>query len=136
MSHYIHSSACVICLALVRSKYDAILQSMPIDYERTLQVLQDSLTDEQICAILNTSGYSSANKKILDCMIERMSHTGDLLHLCDQLEQIMTASSDSTTVATVISQLKASKHSNLIINIDISHVIIIINFVKRPGTSL
>ncbi|XP_065889566.1 uncharacterized protein [Dysidea avara] len=98
--------------ALVRSKYDAILQSMPIDYERTLQVLQDSLTDEQICAILNTSGYSSANKKILDCMIERMSHTGDLLHLCDQLEQIMTASSDSTTVATVISQLKARFQQN------------------------
>ena len=84
---------------------------MPIDYEKTLQAIQDSLTDEQICTVLSSSGYSSANMMMLDCMTERMKCTGDLLGLCDQLEQIMTLSSSSTTLATIISELKSGKDS-------------------------
>lgn len=95
----------------MKSKYDTILQSMPTDFERTLQAIQGSLTDEQICTVLSSSGYSSANTMMLDCMIERMKCTGDSLGLCDQLEQIMTISSSSTTLATIISELKSGKGS-------------------------
>jgi len=89
---------------------------MPTDYERTLQALLYSLTNEQICAILSSSDFKSANAMMLDCMIERMKNTGDLLGLCDQLEQIMATSSDWTTLTTVITELKSGKGSVIVQN--------------------
>ena len=64
---------------------------MPDDYEMTIGKLQNFITDDQICAILSTNNTFTANKMILECLIERMSCREDLLDLCDQLENIDTS---------------------------------------------
>ena len=64
---------------------------MPYDYELTVGKLQDYISVDQICAILSSSNSTSANKIILDCLIERMSCKEELLDLCHQLEIITTS---------------------------------------------
>ena len=64
---------------------------MPDDYELTVGKLQDYISDDQICAILSSSNFTSANKIILHCLIERMNCREDLLDLCYQLENITTS---------------------------------------------
>ena len=64
---------------------------MPDDYELTIGKLQHYISDDQICAILSSSNSTSANKIILDCLIERMSCREELFDLCDQLEIITTS---------------------------------------------
>ena len=59
---------------------------MPDEYELTVGKLQDYISVDQICAILSSSNSTSANKIILDCLIERMSYKEELLDLCHQLE--------------------------------------------------
>ena len=80
---------------------------MPTDYERTLQVIQDYLTDEDI--VLSNSDYSSANKAILDVLMRKMSRTGNLLEFCDQLEKIMSLLNDTEVLSNIISEFRASK---------------------------
>ena len=94
---------------LLRSKYDAILQSLPSDYERTLQAIQDHLTDEQICNVLGSSNSSLANEIILDCITEKMKYDGDMLDVCDQLEKISSTLSDSSVLNSVIRELRKGK---------------------------
>ena len=77
----------------MKAHYHAILHLMPHDYELTVGKLQNNLSDDQICAILSSSSSNTANKIILDCLIERISHREELLDLCDQLE-IITTSND------------------------------------------
>ena len=64
---------------------------MPNDYESTAGRLQDYISDDQICAILSSTNTTIANKKILDCLIEKMSCREDLLDLCNQLDCITTS---------------------------------------------
>ena len=64
---------------------------MPDDYELTVGILQNYISDDQICSILSSSNSTAANKIILDCLIERMSSREHLLDLCDQLENITTS---------------------------------------------
>ena len=64
---------------------------MPDDYELTVGKLQNYISVDQICAILSSSNSTSANKIILDCLIERMSYKEELLDLCHQLENITTS---------------------------------------------
>ena len=66
---------------------------MPDDYELTAGILQNYISDDQICGILCSSNSTIANKIILDCLIERMNCREELLDLYDQLESI-TASHD------------------------------------------
>ena len=54
------------------SKYDAIVQSLPSDFEKTLQVLQNHLSDDQICDVLASPNYTIANKTILNYLIEKV----------------------------------------------------------------
>ena len=61
---------------------------MPDNYEQSVGVLQSYISDDQICMILCSGSPSSANKMILDCLIERMSCSEEILDLCDQLEMI------------------------------------------------
>ena len=70
---------------------------MPDNYEPTVSMLINYISDAQICAILSSSNSATANKLILDFLIERMSCRGELLDLCDQLESI-TASHDLKVV--------------------------------------
>ena len=64
---------------------------MPGNHEQSIGKLQNYISDDQICMILSSSNSTTANKMILDCLIERMSCREDLLDLCDQLETISTS---------------------------------------------
>ena len=64
---------------------------MPDDYELTVGKLQDYISIDQICSILSSSNSTIANKKILDCLIEKISCREELLDLCHQLENITTS---------------------------------------------
>ena len=76
---------------VLKAHYHTILHLMPNEYEVTVGKLQDYISDDQICAILNSSNSTSANKIILDCLIETMSYKEDLIDLCYQLENITTS---------------------------------------------
>ena len=76
---------------VLKAYYHTILHLMPDDYELTVGKLQDYISVDQICAILSSSNSTSANKIILDCLIERMSYKEELLDLCHQLENITTS---------------------------------------------
>ena len=64
---------------------------MPDSYEQSVGKLQDYISDDQICMILSSSDSITANKIILDCLIERMSCREEVLDLCNQLETITTS---------------------------------------------
>ena len=68
-----------------------MLHSMPANYELTVGKLQKYISEDQICAILTSSDSTTANKIILDCLIEKMKNREELLDLCDQLENICTS---------------------------------------------
>ena len=55
--------------------------------------------------ILSSSNSTTANKMILDCLIERMSCREELLDLCDQLETIST----SHQLNMLISEIKSGE---------------------------
>ena len=61
---------------------------MPDNFEQSVGKLQNYISDDQICMILSSSNSTTANKIILDCLIERMNCKEELLDLCDQLETI------------------------------------------------
>ena len=75
---------------------------MPDEYELTVGKLQEYISVDQICTILNSSNSTIVNKIILDCLIERMSCGEGLLDLCDQLEIIST----SHDLKTVINKIR------------------------------
>ena len=76
---------------------------MPDAYEQSVLKLQNCISDDQICMILSSSNSTTANKKILDCLIERMSCREELLDLCHQLERICV----SDQLKMVIDQIKS-----------------------------
>ena len=78
----------VIDFDLLKLKYKEILEYFPKDFYQTLQKLQDKLSDDQICTILNCSSSQIANKMILDYLIDSMKCREDLLDLCDQLDRL------------------------------------------------
>ena len=75
----------------LRAQYHNILHLMPDDYEMTVGKLQNYISFDQICVILSTSNSATANKIILDNLIERMNCREELPDLCDQLESITTS---------------------------------------------
>ena len=64
---------------------------MPDDYQLTAGKLLNFINDDQICAILSSNNSTIANKTILDCLIERISCTEELIDVCHQLENITTS---------------------------------------------
>ena len=87
----------------LKKHYHAILQWMPDNYQQTANMFINHISDDQICMILNSSNCITANKIILDCLIERMSCREELLDLCDQLDAITT----SHQLMVVISELRS-----------------------------
>ena len=73
---------------LLKLKYKEILECFPKNFHQSLQKLQDKLSDDQMCTILNSSTPDIANKMILDCLIDRIKCREDLLDLCDQLDRL------------------------------------------------
>ena len=90
---YTHYYLCmyVTDFTTLKAHYFTILQLMPENYELSVGKLQNYFSDDQICTILSSGNSSVANKKILDCLIERMRYKESLLDLCDQLEKIITS---------------------------------------------
>ena len=105
ISRFVQSS---LDVQLVRSTFGDILQCLPVDYEKTLQVVQDYLTDEHICIILSNSDHSSANKAILDCLIEKANHTRNLFEFCDQIEKILPLSTNQGSLTNKITEIRTS----------------------------
>ena len=85
---------------------------MPNDYEQSVGKLQDYISDDQMCMILSSSNSTTANKKILDCFIERMNCKEDLLDLCDQLEKIAI----SHQLSMLITELRSGEYYCVISN--------------------
>ena len=75
----------------LKDHYHTILCLMPDEYELSIGILVNYISDDQIGTILSSSNASVANKLILDCLIERISCKEELLDLCDQLESIITS---------------------------------------------
>ena len=75
---------------VLKAHYHTILHLMPDEYELTVGKLQNYISLDQICSILDSGNSTIANKIILDCLIERMSYKEELLDLCHQLESITT----------------------------------------------
>ena len=73
---------------LLKSRFDDMIHSLPSDYEKTLQVVQDHLTDDQICEVLTSPNHTVANTAIMNCLIEKVKCTGDIVELCNQLDKI------------------------------------------------
>ena len=87
----------------LKTHYHSILQSMPDNYEQSVDKLKNYISDDQICMILNSSNSTVANKVILNGLIERMSCREELLDLCHQLETIST----SPQLMMVISEIRS-----------------------------
>ena len=56
----------------------------------TLDILQDHLNDDCICVVLSSPDVETANKLMLDCLIE--SHIEDVYGFCGVLEKVSTIS--------------------------------------------
>ena len=112
MCAYVRACVYILCcvflfttdFAQLKTHYHTILHLMPDDYEQSIGRLQNHFSDDQICAILYSGNCRTANKLILDSLIERMSCKEDQLDLCDQLEKIPTASSE---LKAIIQQLRS-----------------------------
>lgn len=64
---------------------------MPDDYVQTISKLQECFSDKELAIILDTNDFKLANKTILDCLIEKLKNTEEILDFCDQLEKISTS---------------------------------------------
>ena len=93
----------------MRSKYDDIVQSLPSDYEKTLQVLQDNLTDDQICDVLSSPNYTIANKTILNLLMKEIQFTASSVEFCDRLEHITSLLHDPGKLAAILNELRICK---------------------------
>ncbi|XP_065894258.1 uncharacterized protein [Dysidea avara] len=95
-------------LHLLRSKYDVIVQELPNDYEKTLQVVQDHLTDDQICDVLTSPNYTIANKAILNYLMEKVKCTANIVEFCDHLEAITSLLPDSRILTKLACELRGA----------------------------
>ena len=76
-----------------------------MDYENTLNLLQNYLTDDQLCQILSSSNYSTANKIILNSLIEKFKESVNIPELCKKLELIASLST-SKQLSSIVNELK------------------------------
>ena len=79
---------------LLETLYKEILKCFPKESLQSLEKLQDALSNDQICAVLNCSNSHSANKMILDCLIDKMKFREDVFDLCDQLDKLTDVTPD------------------------------------------
>ena len=90
----------------LRSKYDLIVQLLPTDYEKTLQVVQDHLTDDQICKVLASPSYTIANKALLDCLVKKVKSTASIAEFSNQLEKIASLLPNPETLSSVVTEIR------------------------------
>ena len=59
-----------------------------VEHLSTLDCLQDYVTDDCICVVLESVNANLANKMMLDCIISKLTCKENLLDFFDQLEKI------------------------------------------------
>ena len=92
----------------IKIRYQDILRLMPEDYNQTLNVLQDCISsDDEIASILGSDSPKDANKKIVDCLIQRMKKRGEMLDFCVQLEQVIS----SQDLKAIISEIQTGSYN-------------------------
>ena len=89
-------------LKILKHKYTALLQAFPVTHLSTLECLLDYLTDDCICAVVESTDVSLANKMMLDCMITKLTCKEDLLDFLDQLEEII----DAHNLTSIVNELR------------------------------
>ena len=101
----------ILGLNLTKMQYDIILQSLPTNFENTLDILQDHLTDDQICTVLSSPNSAIGNKTLLDFLIKNVQQTRNISKFCDALEQVMSSSKVQNLMhlVTIIKELRESK---------------------------
>ena len=62
---------------------------------------------DQICQILSSTDHATANKIILDNLVDRFKDTKNLKELCDRLEKVTTISSQPEQLFSIICELRA-----------------------------
>ena len=95
----------------MKSKCDAIVQLLPDDYEKTLQAIQDHLTDDEICEVLGSPNHVIANKTILNFLMEKVKCIVDILKFCEWLVKITPLLPELGALDQIISDLKSCKNS-------------------------
>ena len=93
----------------LRQKYEAIVQCLPTNYEKTLLLLQSKLTDVQICEVLGSANHSAANKVIVNCLMEMVKCKDDVLGFCDCLQSIALLLSDPSELVVIITEIKSGE---------------------------
>ena len=79
-------------------RYNDILHLMPKDFIQTLNVLQQDITVDEIAFILKSDDHDVANRKILNCLIQKMKNREQMLDFCGQLEKLITSQDLKTIV--------------------------------------
>ena len=85
---YVYTSATYVGFSELKQCYHLLIQWMPTNYQSTVNQLKDYLSDDQIASILNSSHFHSANQKILNYLIEKITIKEQLTELCDQLYEL------------------------------------------------
>ena len=96
---------------MIRSKYDAIVQLFPDDYEKTLQAVQDFLTDDQVCDVLVNPDCVIANNTMLNFLMEKVNSMVDVLEFCNQLEKITPLLTDPSALNETIIDLRSCENA-------------------------
>ena len=111
MNFYVlYVNVCVCAgMQLLQSHYFDILQSLPLDHKKTLEILQGCFTDDQISTIISNSDHTVANKAILETLITHFKATRNLKEFCGKLEYITTISPQPEQLISVICKLKAGE---------------------------
>ena len=89
----------------VQLHYDAILHLMPQDYGLTLDRLRPNITDDEMAPILGIDDHNLANRKILNCLIQKLKNREQMLDFCDQLEKVIT----SQDLKTITDEIRSGK---------------------------
>ena len=84
----------------IKEQYYSILKLMPVEFELTLETLQEYINDEQMGVVLSSENSTIANKIILDCLIEQINHKEDVSKFCEQLAKINNSTKQMETVIT------------------------------------
>ena len=93
---------------VLRSHYSALVKSMPDDYMNTVSQLESHLSGDHIGSILECRDMSTANQRILDCLIEQICTKEHLLDFCDWFSTL-------TKAPLLASVVRDIKEGNLLI---------------------
>ena len=75
-------------MIILREKYYGILDAFPERHLETLHKIQGYLTDDQLSNVLSCSHCHTANKMMLDYLINNIKSKDNWLDLCNHLNKL------------------------------------------------